>query len=83
MILSLKHMTTAKMFLKNKDVGGKVNCLLAEENHLAKLSNNCPATLQRRNMLYLVKLNFIRERQRERKIANVQAALEKVCVSSS
>lgn len=67
------------MFLKNKDVGVKsVSCLVAEENRLAKLSNNCPATLQRRNLLYLVKL----KRQRERKIANVQATLEKVCVCS-
>lgn len=79
MILSPKNITTAKMFLKNKGgVGGSVSCLLAEENCLAKLSNNCPATLQRRNVLYLVKL----KRQRERKIANVQTTLEKVCVSS-
>lgn len=34
-------------------------------------------------MLKLVKPNFIRKRQRVMKIANVQATLEKVCVSSS
>lgn len=71
MILSLK------CFLKIRMWGEKsVSCLLAEENDLAKLSNNCPATLLRRN---LVKLNFIRKRQRKRKIANVQATLKKVC----
>lgn len=74
-------MTTAKMFLKDKDVGEKsISCLSAEELNPAKLSTNGTVTLQRKN---LVKLDFIRKRQRERKIANAQATLEKVCVSSS
>lgn len=75
--MSLKNKTTIKMFLTNKDVGESVY-LFAEEINLAKLNNYCSATLQRRNMLNFVKPNFIRQRRRERKIANVQATLEKV-----